>query len=129
MKSWGSQLDVADKLERDRPFRASAENESELLDCDDAIFLTSSDAAASAPLHMNEFLEVMDHKIKSKITPSSSEPSFLHKSRCGGVGKAIFSRIHRFQHTSYADTEGKRENGYERMPPVQEMITSLSLYG
>lgn len=48
------------------PFRASAENESELLDCDDAIFLTSSDAAASAPLHMNEFLEVMDHKNKSK---------------------------------------------------------------
>ncbi len=84
MKSWGSQLDVADKLERDCPFRASAENESELLDCDDAIFLTSSDAAASAPLHMNEFLEVMDHKNKSKITPSSSEPSFLHKSRCGG---------------------------------------------
>ncbi len=114
------------------PFRASAENESELLDCDDAIFLTSSDAAASAPLNMNEFLEVMDHKNKSKITPSSSEPSFLHKSRCGGwegVGKAIFSRIHRFQHTSYADTEGMRENGYERMPPVQEMITSLSLYG
>ncbi len=67
IKSWGSQLDVADKLERDRPpFRASAENESELLDCDDAIFLTSSDAAASAPLHMNEFLEVMDHKNKSK---------------------------------------------------------------
>ncbi len=60
------------------PFRASAENESELLDCDDAIFLTSSDAAASAPLHMNEFLEVVDHKNKSKITPSSSEPSFLH---------------------------------------------------
>ncbi len=114
------------------PFRASAENESELLDCDDAIFLTSSDAAASAPLHMNEFLEVMDHKNKSKITPSSSEPSFLHKSRCGGwegVGKAIFSRIHRFQHTSYADTEGMRENGYEGMPPVQEMITSLSLCG
>ncbi len=33
--------------------------------------------------------------------------------------KAIFSRIHRFQHTSYADIEG--------MPPVQEMIASLSL--
>ncbi len=29
---------------------ASAENESELLDCDDAIFLTSSDSAASALL-------------------------------------------------------------------------------
>ncbi len=54
--------------ERDRPFsRSSAE--SELLDCDDAIFLTSSDSAASALLHMNEFLEVMDHKNKSKINP------------------------------------------------------------
>ncbi len=42
IKSWGSQLDMADELERDRPFlRASAENESELLDCDDVIFLTS----------------------------------------------------------------------------------------
>ncbi len=51
MKSWGSQLDVADELERDRPFsRVSAENESELLDCDDAIFLTSSDSASSALL-------------------------------------------------------------------------------
>ncbi len=26
--------------------------------------------------------------------------------------KAIFSRIYRFQHTSYADIEGMRENGY-----------------
>ncbi len=82
---------MADELERNRPFsRASAENESELLDCDDAIFLTSSDSAASAllgmlrksrrclrvrklrlnplnppTLHLNEFLEVMDHKNKS----------------------------------------------------------------
>ncbi len=46
LKSRGSQLDMADELEKDRPFsRASAENESELLDCDDAIFLTSSDSA------------------------------------------------------------------------------------
>ncbi len=91
LKSRGSQLDMADELEKDRPFsRASAENESELLDCDDAIFLTSSDSAVSAllgyarksrrclrvrklrlnplnppALHMNEFLEVMDHKNKS----------------------------------------------------------------
>ncbi len=43
---WG-----ADELERDRPFlRASAENESELLDYDDTIFLTSSDSGASALL-------------------------------------------------------------------------------
>ncbi len=39
------------------------------------------------------------------------------------------SRIHRFQHTSYADIEGMRENGYEGMPPVQEMIASLSRCG
>ncbi len=43
--------------------------------------------------------------------------------------KAIFSRIHRFQNTSYADIEGMRENGYEGMPPVHEMIASLSLCG
>ncbi len=43
--------------------------------------------------------------------------------------KAIFSRIHRFQHTSYADIEGMRENGYEGMPPVQVMIASLSRCG
>ncbi len=48
---WNSQLDLANELERGRPFsRTSAENESELLDCDDAIFLTSSDSAASALL-------------------------------------------------------------------------------
>ncbi len=43
------------------------------------------------------------------------------------LGKAIFSRIHRFQHTSYADTEGMRENGYEGMPP--EGMPPLSLCG
>ncbi len=43
--------------------------------------------------------------------------------------KAIFSRIHRFQHTSYADIEAMRENGYEGMPSVQEMIASLSRCG
>ncbi len=32
------------------------------------------------------------------------------------VENAIFSRIHRFQHTSYADIEGMSENGYEGMP-------------
>ncbi len=43
--------------------------------------------------------------------------------------KAIFSHIHRFQHTSYADINGMRENGYEGMPPVQEIIASLSRCG
>ncbi len=39
------------------------------------------------------------------------------------------SHIHRFQHTSYADIEGMRENGYERMPPVEEMIASYLSVG
>ncbi len=39
-------------------------------------------------------------------------------------GKSNFSRIHSFQHTSYADIEGMRENGYEGIPPVQETIAS-----
>ncbi len=43
--------------------------------------------------------------------------------------KTIFSCIHRFQHTSYPDIEGMHENGYEGMPPGQEMIASLSLCG
>ncbi len=107
LKSRGSQLDMADELEKDRPFsRASAENESELLDCDDAIFLTSSDSAVSALLGYaqeeqemfegeevetepsqssctayDEFLEVMDHKINlsgHKSPARASLPFFIN---------------------------------------------------
>ncbi len=39
--------------------------------------------------------------------------------------KNFFSRIHSFQHSSYVDIEGMRENGYEGMPPVQEKTPSL----
>ncbi len=73
MKSWGSQLDVADELERDRPFsRASAENESELLDCDFAIFLTSSDSAASALLGYAQEEQEMFEGEEVEIEPSQS---------------------------------------------------------
>ncbi len=71
LKSWGSQLDVADELEKDRPFsRASAENESELLDCDDAIFLTSSDSAASALLGYAQEEQEMFEGEKVETEPS-----------------------------------------------------------
>ncbi len=43
--------------------------------------------------------------------------------------KYFFSHIHRFQHTSYADIEGMRENGYEGMPPVEETIASFLSVG
>ncbi len=51
MKSWGSQVDLADELERELSLlRELAENEGEPLNYDDAISLTSSDPAASALL-------------------------------------------------------------------------------
>ncbi len=78
MKSWGSQLDLADELERDRPFsHASAENESELLDCDDAIFLTSSDSAASALLGYAQEEQGIFEGEEVETEPSQSYPS-LH---------------------------------------------------
>ncbi len=73
MKSWGSQLDVADELERDRPFSsASAENESELLDCDFAIFLTSLDSAASALLGYAQEEQEMFEGEEVETEPSQS---------------------------------------------------------
>ncbi len=38
--------------------------------------------------------------------------------------KQFSSRIHRFQHTSYANIVGMHESGYERMPPIEEMLAS-----
>ncbi len=43
--------------------------------------------------------------------------------------KPFSSRIHRFQHTSYANIEGMRENGYEKMPPVEETLASYLSMG
>ncbi len=43
--------------------------------------------------------------------------------------KPFSSRIHRFQHTSYANITGMRENGYERMPPVEETLASYLSMG
>ncbi len=62
---------MADELERDRPFsRASAENESELLDC--AIFLTSSDSAASALLGYPQEEQEMFEGEEVETEPSQS---------------------------------------------------------
>ncbi len=64
---------MADELERDRPFsRASAENESELLDCDDAIFLTSSDSAVSALLGYAQEEQEMFEGEEVETEPSQS---------------------------------------------------------
>ncbi len=39
--------------------------------------------------------------------------------------KPFSSRIHRFQHTSYANIARMRESGYERMPSVSLWVTQL----
>ncbi len=43
--------------------------------------------------------------------------------------KPFSSRIHRFQHTSYANIVGMRESGYERMPPIEETLASYLSMG
>ncbi len=66
-------MDLADELERDSPFScASAENESELLDCDDAIFLTSSVSAASALLGYAQEEQEMFEGDEVETEPSQS---------------------------------------------------------
>ncbi|KAL0151682.1 hypothetical protein M9458_053083 [Cirrhinus mrigala] len=159
--------------------RSSAGDESELLEDDDVISLTSSDPAASALLGStqeeqelldkemqhessqtscptyDELLEVMERatarldlpwKRVKKVAPwgrlderflSDHNPPaqvslpFLHDLHSEVVkawNKPFSSHIHRFQHTSYANIEGMQENGYERMPPIEETLASyLSL--
>ncbi len=86
MKSWGSQLDMADELERDYPFScASAENEIELLDCDDAIFLTSSDSAASALLGYAQEEQEMFEGEEVETEPSQSSCT-AYERVIGGYG-------------------------------------------
>ncbi len=64
---------MADELERDRPFlHASAENESELLDCDFATFLTSLDSAASALLGYAQEEQEMFEGEEVETEPSQS---------------------------------------------------------
>ncbi|KAL0204024.1 hypothetical protein M9458_002042, partial [Cirrhinus mrigala] len=39
------------------------------------------------------------------------------------------SRIHNFPHSNYANIEGMREHGYQRMPPVEETLASYLSVG
>ncbi len=43
--------------------------------------------------------------------------------------KAASARIHKFQRNSYANIAGMRENGYERMPPIEETLASYLSMG
>ncbi len=73
MSLWGSQTDLADELERGLFFlRSVAANQSELLDYDDAISLTSSDPAASALLGSAQDEQEMSEGEEVETEPSHS---------------------------------------------------------
>lgn len=182
MKSWGSQADLADELERELSLsHESAGNEGEPLDYGDAISLTSSDPAASALLGYaqkeqemsegeeaetepsqtscpayEELLEVMERAtvrlhLPWERTKMAAPPGRLDERYLSGHKppaqvslpflpdlhteverewkKPFSSRIHRFQHTSYANIARMRESGYERMPPVEETLASYLSMG
>ncbi len=182
MKSWGSQVDLANELERELSLsHESANNEGEPLDYDDVISLTSSDLAASALLGYaqeeqemsesedvetelsqtscpayEELLDVMERAtarldlpwertkmaaprgrlderyLSGHKTPAQVNLPFLpdlHTEVEKEWKKLFSSRIHRFQRTSYANITGISENGYERMPPVEETLASYLSMG
>ncbi len=79
---------------------------------------------------MNELLEVMDHKNKSsghKSPARVSLPFFINLDvEVEKEWKKLFFLV--FIGFSIL-VEGMRENGYEGMPPVQEMIASYLSVG
>ncbi len=182
MKSWGSQVDLADEFEWELSLsHESAKYESEPLDYDDVISLTSSDPAASALLgcaqeeqEMSEsedvetelsqdscpayveLLDVMERaaarldlpwertkmaaprgRLDEQFLPGHKTPAQvnlpflpdLHTEVEKEWKKPFSARIHKFQHNSYANITGMRENGYERMPPVEETLASYLSMG
>ncbi len=182
MKSWGSQVDLADEFEGELSLsHESAKYESEPLDYDDVISLTSSDPAASALLgcaqeeqEMSEIedvetelsqdscpayvelLDVMERaaarldlpwertkmaaprgRLDERFLPGHKTPAQvnlpflpdLHTEVEKEWKKPFSARIHKFQHNSYANIAGMRENGYERMPPVEETLASYLSMG
>ncbi len=182
MKSWGSQADLADEFERELSLsHESAKNESEPLDYDDVISLTSSDPAASALLGYaqeeqemsesedvetelsqdscpayEELLDVMERatarldlpwertkmaaprgRLDERFLPghkTSAQVNLpflpdLHTEVEKEWKKPFSARIHKFQRNSYANIVGMRENGYERMPPIEETLASYPSMG
>ncbi len=165
MKSWVSQVYLADELERELSLsHESARNEGEPLDHDDAISLTSSDPAASALLGYAQEEQEMGEEVETELSQISC-PAYkellevmeratvrldlpwertkmaaprghlderylsghkrpvrvslpflpdLHTAVEKEWKKPFSSRIHRFQHTSYANIEKMLESGYEK---------------
>ncbi len=175
MKSWGSQVDLADELERELSLsHESAKNEGEPLDYDDLISLKSSDPAASALLGYaqeeqemseseevetelsqtsspacKELLDVMEHatarldlpweRTKMAAPRGRLDERYLsgHKTPAQ-VNLLFLPDLHTEVEKEWkkirfplAPTNSSkfRENGYERMPPVEENLASYLSMG
>ncbi|KAL0150361.1 hypothetical protein M9458_054363 [Cirrhinus mrigala] len=114
--SWGSQVDLADKLDKGLSLsRSSTGDESELWDDNEVISLTSSDPATSALPRKSRSIESESYQ--------SSCPAYDE------LLEVMERTTARFQHTSYANIEGMRENGYDRMPPIEETLASYFSFG
>ncbi|KAI2657131.1 Oncostatin-M [Labeo rohita] len=144
MSSWGSQADLVEELKKGLSLScSSAGGEDELLDEDDVISLTLSDPAASALLGPTQEEQEMSEGEEAEAEPSQiscpacdellevSLPFLpdLH-AEIEKVWKRLYSlRIHNFPHSNYANIEGMREYGYEKMPPVEETLASYLSMG
>ncbi|KAL0153006.1 hypothetical protein M9458_051710, partial [Cirrhinus mrigala] len=140
---WESQVDLADKLDKGLSLsHSSVGYESELLNDADVISLTSKNGSflirkcnpslLKAPAPRMKSCWRLDLPFLSDHNPPAqvSLPFLpdLHTEVVKAWNKPFSSRIHRFQQTSYANIKGMRENGYERMPPIEETLASyLSL--
>ncbi|KAI2663441.1 IgA FC receptor [Labeo rohita] len=157
LSSWGSQLleddDVISLTSSDpaaSDLLGSTQEEQELLDEE----MQPESSQTSYPAY-DELLEVMErttarldlpwervkkvsprgrldeHFLSDHNSPAQVSLPFLpdlHSEVVKAWNKPFSSRIHRFQHTSYANIERMRENGYERMPHIEETLASyLSL--
>ncbi|KAI2657523.1 putative 25.0 kDa protein [Labeo rohita] len=99
--------------------------------------VNSEPSQSSCPYELLEVMECATKRLdllwkRAKNPPAQVSLPFLpdlytevEKER----NKPFLSRIHRFQHTSYAYIEGMCENGYERMPPIEEMLASYLSVG
>ncbi|KAL0177086.1 hypothetical protein M9458_025980, partial [Cirrhinus mrigala] len=166
LSSWGSQMDLADKLDKGLFLsRSSVGDESELLEDDDQPVLfwvlprknrSCWMRKCNLSLPKAELLEVMEWatarldlpwKRMKKVAPrgrlderflSDHNPPAqvslpflpdLHTEVVKAWENPFSLRIHRFQQTSYANIEGMRENGYERMPLIEETLASYLSVG
>ncbi|KAL0147760.1 hypothetical protein M9458_056936, partial [Cirrhinus mrigala] len=100
--------------------------EDELLADDDVVSLTSSDPAASALLGPSQ-----EEQDMLEGEEAEAEPSLIS---CPAYEELLevmdrATRIHNFPHSNYANIEGMREHGYQKMPPVEETLASYLSVG